>query len=293
MQLKSLTNAVNELSVSSQKYIDYPQFEHLLKLISVKRSQKLSISENIKQFLHLLSQFLSIPFILTTQSRRQMIKYSMDCPDLNKSSSSLDLSIKEALDTLKVSSKRQSVRSIKESLSPRSAKMVYSNCSTPSSLNNRGYQLENYVKTKKTMESSQTSKNLRINKGKSTTELDEFLEAEQLAHREAFTFNVKDVKKSVHKNPDNVKRLSSPIVLNKPKCLETVQKYAKKFSSLHKNNHITVSLTKPIITSIRNHRNFIVTIKQNYFSHKLVIGAIFRAWKTLLQKRELSCIHKN
>ena len=64
--------------------------------------------------------------------------------------------------------------------------------------------------------------------------------------------------------------------------MEKIQKFVDDFQSIqseHNQEKITDKSIKPLITSIRNHRDFIYTSKKNNFSKIFVLGFLFRLWK--------------
>ena len=113
---------------------------------------------------------------------RSNSSYSINS-ELNESNSSLDLSIKEALNTLKSETKKPVVASARVALSPRPIGRAYSNPSTPKSRSYKGFGNEMTSKIRVSLVSPSNSAR-GLNRPRNKLELDEFLETEKLVQRE-------------------------------------------------------------------------------------------------------------
>ena len=215
---------------------------------------------------------------------RNSSEYSLVSQELNDSNSSLDLSIKEALNTLKTHSKRQNSSALKVSISSRTVGRAYSNSLTPKS---RGNKVPDFNKNKGNLGNSSSIKNFS-RKPKNFGEIDEFLEAEKLALKEGMTVKVnlrgKDVKKPLAKENGYAKLYNDSFSKNKTKSAEKIKNLIEDLKSP---TSVQEKNSKPLITTIRNHRDFIINAKKSNFSSKFVIRAIFCAWKNLVKKIDL------
>ena len=113
---------------------------------------------------------------------RSNSSYSVNS-ELNESNSSLDLSIKEALNTLKSETKKPVVLSARVALSPRPVGRAYSNPSTPKSRSYKGFGNEATSKIRVSLVSPSNSTR-GLYRPRNKLELDEFLETEKLVQRE-------------------------------------------------------------------------------------------------------------
>ena len=153
----------------------------------------------------------------------------MSNQDLNESNNSLDLSIKEALNTIKSDTKKQVTAPGRVAISPRPVGRAYSSPSTPKSRNVRGFAANADSKVRVSLLApSQSYKNVhRYNKNKVAGELDEFFETEPQEFNNA-----------------------------------------------------------ALVSSVKNHRDFIVKFNRNSFSQNFVLGAIFKAWSMQVKKEK-------
>lgn len=146
-------------------WIDFEQFEKVMSMVALSKADGRSVNEKVLGFFQFLAQFCGLPFVVHSQSRRQLQKCPIEIEkELNKSSSSLDISIKEALKTITAEKSRENSRVLRVSTSPRPGKLVFSNRSTPKSTQKSLYTFEKSAKS----------------------ELEEFLKAEQEAHADYF-----------------------------------------------------------------------------------------------------------
>lgn len=225
-----------------------------------------------------MSQGLRTEFILNANDyaegiNRSNSSYSIGSnSELNESNNSLDLSIKEALDTLKKDVKRPAVSPGRVSLSPRPIGRAYSNSSTPKNRSFRaGFNTESSgTKVRVSLLDSQGYKN-SIKGKKVGAELDEFLETEKLVQRE-----VMSVKVNLKGNPRKpevkpVSRYAGAKVLERGRTVKEDPRVARERQA----EKAIAMLTN----SINNHRKFIVNIRTRCFGHRFVLGIMFRTWK--------------
>ena len=209
----------------------------------------------------------------------------MSNQDLNESNSSLDLSIKEALNTLKSDTKKQVTAPGRMTISPRPVGRAYSSPSTPRSRNSRGFGANADSKVRVSLIApSQSYKNVhnRYNKNKIAGELDEFLETEKLVQREVMSVKVnlknKDGRRPVetrtsYKYPADFGAAGRvrPVETGKGRNGKEEMKNTAKEKILEVNN--------ALVNSVKKHRDFIVKANRNHFSQHFVLGAILKAWR--------------
>lgn len=257
--------------------MNFEQFEQFLKIISISKSQPPAKAEKVKVFFSFLSQGLRTDFVLNASENAEGINrsntsYSLGSnSELNESNNSLDLSIKEALNTLKKDVKRPAVSPGRVALSPRLVGRAYSNPSTPKNRSHRGFGIEaTGAKIRVSLLDSQGYRN-SIKGKKIGVELDEFLETEKLVQKEVM--NVKVNLKGTPRKPEikPVSRYSAVKVLERGRTVKEDPRLAKERLA----EKAIVALTN----SINNHRKFIVHIKTSSFSGKFVVGMVFKAWK--------------
>jgi hypothetical protein len=282
--MKLLASKFGNLNSNSKLLLTYDQFEQFLKIISISKQHPSLRSEKIKLFFHCLSQGLKIQFLISpAQMSRSNSNYSLaNNQDLNESNSSLDLSIKEALDTLKSDNKKSSNGSGRSSISPRPAIRAYSNPSTPKSRSFRTPELNPKVKIPALLPPAQSYKSISRFKNKVPGELDEFLETERQVQKEVLSVKVnlksRETKKFNDKDP---KAISRRFEENKQKPFELYKnlKQDPKYSSKEKN----LSL---LINKIQSHRNFIIRLKRSQFSQTFVLGLVFRMWESKVKLKK-------
>lgn len=283
-----MAGKIGNASSLAKLYLTYEQFEHLLKIISISKPQPSARSEKVKNFFQIFSQNLKIQFCLDpsevkSQMSRSNSNYSLtSSQDLNESNSSLDLSIKEALNTLKTDTKKQVVSPSRLAISPRPVGRAYSNPSSPRSRNLRGFNsgVESKVRVS-LLAPSQSTKTIPRNKLKLGGELDEFLETEKLVQREIFNVKVNLKPKETRRpqesrtNPRYFGEFAGNRMrpVEKPKPVKEDLKLALKDSKI-------AELSKKISL----HREFLVKTTQKSFTQSFVMGTILRAWRLQIKK---------
>ena len=214
----------------------------------------------------------------------------MSNQDLNESNNSLDLSIKEALNTIKSDTKKQVTAPGRVAISPRPVGRAYSSPSTPKSRNVRGFAANADSKVRVSLLApSQSYKNVhRYNKNKVAGELDEFLETEKLVQREVMSVKVNLKKNDVRRPmetrttlryPADFTGRTRPVEAGKGRNIKEEPKNTVKEKPQEFNNAALVS-------SVKNHRDFIVKFNRNSFSQNFVLGAIFKAWSMQVKKEK-------
>lgn len=175
---------------------------------------------------------------------RSNSSYSVNS-ELNESNSSLDLSIKEALNTLKSETKKPDVPSARVALSPRPVGRAYSNPSTPKSRSYKGFGNEVTSKIRVSLVSPSNSTR-GLFRPRNKVELDEFLETEKLVQREVNNVKVTmrpDYSKKVEPRGygrvfdsgyGKVKTSARPSVMTREKVLEKTIAGLTGFVSKHK-----------------------------------------------------------
>lgn len=278
-QLRSIAGKFGNLSSLLKLCLNFDQFEQFLKIISISRQQTSTRSEKVKFFFRNLGQSLKTQFLLdskTTINRSNTRVSLVSSQDLNESNSSLDISIKEALNTLKVDKKEDFNGRI--SISPRLLGKVYSNTSSPRN-RNRGLTLEEDTKNKNfVLMSSQTQKNSLRFKSKNPGELDEFLETEKLVQKEVMNIKVnlkvKDIKKPQEKD-------EKPTRIQKTSLEES--------KTLIKENYQETKILE-LFKSIDKHQNFISHIQQKHISKRFMLYMAFGLWKLIFKTNKYTKI---
>lgn len=175
-QLKALSGKFGNSQVPSKLFLDFPQFEQALKIISIAMPVSISRSLKVSSLFETLSSSLRINFENSKAKVKFDSKRSNSIVSINSEASEagscLDLSIKEALETLKTGSESNRV-----SIPPRPTGRVFS--ITPSK-NNRE---SNRVKVS-FMQTNRSSKVFNVNKGKNLSDLQEFMENEKKIARQ-------------------------------------------------------------------------------------------------------------
>ena len=253
-------------------FLNFEQFEQFLKIVALAKPQSISRSQKVSSLFETLSSALRIQLefnkVFTSVKRSNSI-YSVNS-ELNESNSSLDMSIKEALDTLKSETKKQIVNPGRITISPRPVGRVYSSPSTP----RRSYRA-NADSSKirvSLLAPSQSYKQIVRIKGKCAADLDEFLEAERQVQKEVARPVLKN-RDLLKKTTENGKRVQTwhreePKLIQKEKILEqtvaslnTLVKKCKGFiqkvqnSKVHKFLILKLSFKVWALSSIKLNRN--------------------------------------
>lgn len=184
--------------------------------------------------------------------------------ELNESNSSLDMSIKEALNTLKGGTKKANVVPSRITISPRPIGRVYSNPSTPRR-SFRGIQDSSKVRVS-LLTPSQSHKQIVRVKGKGAADLDEFLETERL------------VQKEIHR----------PAVKLKDSARDQTRKntdFGKKIPNWYKEDNKSVNKEKILEQTVKNLnvmikkcKNFIERIQSSNINKRLIVKLAFKVW---------------
>lgn len=195
--------------------------------------------------------------------KRSSSVYSLNS-ELNESNSGLDLSIKEALNTLKGGTKKQNVVPSRITISPRPVGRVYSNPSTPRR-SFRGNQDSSKVRVS-LLTPSQSHKQIVRVKGKVVADLDEFLETERL------------VQKEVHR----------PALKGKDSARDPIRKttdFGKKVPNWYREENKPVNKEKILEQTVKNLnvmvkkcKNFIERIQNSNINKKLITKLAFKVW---------------
>ncbi|OMJ80178.1 hypothetical protein SteCoe_19631 [Stentor coeruleus] len=276
-QLRAIAAKFGNASCLPKLFLNFEQFEQFLKIISISKSQPPAKAEKVKVFFSFLSQGLRTDFALNANENTEGINrsntsYSLGSnSELNESNNSLDLSIKEALNTLKKDVKRPAISPSRVTLSPRLVGRAYSNPSTPKNRSHRGSGVEaTGAKIRVSLLDSQGYRN-SIKGKKIGVELDEFLETEKLVQKEVMSVKVN--LKSTPRKPEikPVSRYSGVKVLERGRTVKEDPRLIKERQA----EKAIVTLTN----SINNHRKYIVHIRANCFSGKFIMGMMFRVWR--------------
>ncbi|OMJ84022.1 hypothetical protein SteCoe_14946 [Stentor coeruleus] len=276
-QLRAIAGKFGNASCLPKLFLNFDQFEQFLKIISINKSQPQAKAEKVKVFFSFLSQGLRTDFTLNANENgeginRSNTSYSQGSnSELNESNNCLDLSIKEALNTLKKDTKRPTISPSRVALSPRIVGRVYSNPSTPKSRSHRGFGTEaTGAKIRVSLLDSQGYRN-SIKGKKIGVELDEFLETEKLVQKE-----VMSIKVNLKNNPRKpeikpVSRYSGVKVLDRGRTIKEDPRLVKE----RQMEKAIATLTN----SIKKYRKFVLRIKANSFCGKFVVGVVFRVWR--------------
>lgn len=242
--------------------MNFEQFEQFLKIIALAKPQSISRSQKVSSLFETLSSALRIQFefnkVLISVKRSNSI-YSVNS-ELNESNSSLDMSIKEALDTLKSETKRQTVNPSRITISPRPVGRVYSNPSTP----RRSYRANMDASKIRVslLAPSQSYKQIVRIKGKCAADLDEFLEAERQVQKEVARPGLKgrELQKKTAEN-------------------------GKKVANWHREEHKTVGKEKILEQTVANQNTllkkckcFIEKIQSSKVHNFFVLKLTFKVW---------------
>lgn len=246
----------------------YEQFEHFLRIISVAKLQPSNRCEKVQLFFSILGQNLRIQFSEQSSSiNRSNSSYSINS-ELNESNSSLDLSIKEALDTIKSEIQKPNVPMARVNLSPRPVGRAYSNPSTPKSRSLKGFSNEATSKIRVSLLSPTHS--LKGYKPRNKYELDEFLETEKLVQKE-----ISSIKVSIR--PDTVKRTEVRTI---PRANDTKNKAGGRFIGLQlvtKEKQLEKTVSS-LNTLIAKHKKFIEKVQVKRISPKFLVHILFKTW---------------
>jgi hypothetical protein len=232
--------------------------------------------EKVVLFFQTLGQGLRMQFDGTESDSSGIINrsnssYSINS-ELNESNSSLDLSIKEALNTLKSDTKKPVVSSARVALSPRPVGRAYSNPSTPKSRSYKGFGPDVTSKIRVSLVSPNANSR-GVFRQRNKVELDEFLETEKLVQRE-----VNNVKVTVR--ADYGKK-------NEPRSRVFEQSYNKaKISARPFGGHSNVMTREKVLEKtvlnlqgfLVKHKKFIERVQRDRLSDRFLLKVLFKNW---------------
>lgn len=254
-------------AILAKLFLTYEQFEHFLRIIAVAKPQPSNRVEKIQMFFESVGQSLRIQFSEQNSTiNRSNSSYSINS-ELNESNSSLDLSIKEALDTLKSETKKPVLGNNRVNLSPRPVGRAYSNPSTPKGRGGKGFGIESMNKIRVSLLSPTQS--LRGFKPRIKVELDEFLETEKLVQKE-----ISNIKVNIR--TDNTKKDSRTL----PKQPDPKAKPTSRFVGLQvvsKEKQLE-KLVSNLTTLLNKHKKFIEKIQSAKITKNLIAKLSFRIW---------------
>ena len=267
-QLRALAGKFGNAAILAKLYLTYEQFEHLLRIISVAKPQPSNRSEKVRFFFSVLGQSLRIQFGEQSSTiNRSNSSYSLNS-ELNESNSSLDLSIKEALDTIKSEIQKPNVPVARVNLSPRPVGRAYSSPSTPKSRSLKGFTNEATSKIRVSLLSPTSS--LKGYKPRNKYELDEFLETEKLVQKEVSSFKVS-------LRPETLKRTENR-TLNR--AVDVKNKAGGRFVGLQmvsKEKQLEKTVSN-MSTLISKHKKYIEKIQGKRLSTKFLARILFKTW---------------
>ena len=170
-QLKALSGQFGNSQVPSKLFLDLTQFEQALKIISIAMPVSIPRPLKVSNLFKTLSSALRINFENSKPKAKPDSKRSNSIisitSEVSEAGSCLDLSIKEALETLKTGSESNRV-----SIPPRPAGRVFS--ITPSRNNKESGRFKVSF-----TQPTRSSKAFNVNKGKNLSDLQEFMENEK------------------------------------------------------------------------------------------------------------------
>lgn len=278
-QLRALAGKFGNAAILAKMFLTYEQFENFLRIISVAKPQPSNRAEKVQMFFEYIGQSLRIQFSeQNTTINRSNSSYSINS-ELNESNSSLDLSIKEALDTLKSETKKPVLVNNRVNLSPRPVGRAYSNPSTPKGRSGKGFGTESMNKIRVSLLSPTQS--LRGFKPRVKVELDEFLETEKLVQKEIS--NIKVNIRTDHAKRDNKTIAKQTDPKAKPTSRFLGLQVVTKEKQLEK-------LVGNLTTLLNKHKKFIERIQSARISKKFITKLSFKIW--VLETLPFKCHQK-